>query len=410
MKLAPFALLVLTSASAVAQLTEAERKGIEETLYIGNLGPEDMRFERKQFAQPGRLQLIDQALDDPLEGADRLMAFHGASKRSLDGSLNYALSQGFNQKPVALTLKPLATVDPRVPPSLQAPIAALVELLGQTSAKIRQASAKLSEDERRQLIESLPQFAVEQPLKFDFARRPQATPKQVRDLLARVDVKAIRAYGANLTTVLRNSIAGLRAAAAKANVTETLRFRIGGTMVELSGKGNDVHSSSDAALCIDLGGNDIYTGRYGAGVGYASILVDLSGDDRYDVGSLSVGGAVLGAGIAADLGGNDTYRGRSLTFGSGLAGVGVLWDAGGDDNYRSSALAQGFGQYGIGLLRDDAGRDFYELGYFGQGAARTEGIGWLTDLAGSDTYRAGSMFLDQPLFKDAYQSLSLIHI
>src|ERR1051326_5391575 len=100
-------LLVLFLASSClgqAQLTAAEKRGIEDTLYIGNMTLKDLEYERRPFNDKYRLPLVNLAIDKPLEAADRLMAFHasGAAK-NLSTLIKIARSQGLND-PTALTI------------------------------------------------------------------------------------------------------------------------------------------------------------------------------------------------------------------------------------------------------------------------------------------------------------------
>jgi hypothetical protein len=255
------------------------------------------------------------------------------------------------------------------------------------------------------LIESLPVLAVEEPtVRFSFVRGETMNRDQVLALLAKVDLVAIRSAGQRLAEATERAIEQLRTATS--DVPQVIRARAGGMPVVIAGRGNDAHTDTDALLTIDLGGDDTYKGRHGAGVGYASVLIDLGGDDHYDVGDLSVGAAVLGVGLAYDDGGSDRFFGKSITFGAGLAGVGVLSKRGGDDGYRSDTLTQGFAMFGTGVLQDTGGKDTYDLLLYGQGASRTQGAGWLVDGSGADTYRAGDLVLNSPLFSTAHYSFA----
>lgn len=156
------------------------------------------------------------------------------------------------------------------------------------------------------------------------------------------------------------------------------------------------HYSKDAALLIDLGGDDLYTNSAGGADAGAdgrglpvSVNLDLSGDDRYlaDVGGLDArivqgAGADGGIGILVDVAGDDSYaiKVRSSGFeqgslgvvgqGAGIGGVGILADLQGDDSYSArsdrSALnygvvAQGATVGGAGALMDVVGDDAYLL-------------------------------------------------
>lgn len=399
------ACVALASLSS-AQLTEEERQGVADALYIGNLRISDLGFERKPFSDPYRMSLVDFALDKPLDAADSLMALHSSTREMTPAMLLAKIIEDVYGEPLeAIQHDPPITGLEELPADLRAPILGLVNWINSTNNEIKRATETLTLDEKRLLIESLPVWAVEEPtVRFSFVRSRTAEQAEILRLLEKVDVARIRSAGARLAEAVERAIVQLKSA--ESELSGTVKVKVGGMPIVIAGKGRDVHTDTDALLTIDLGGNDEYIGRHGAGVGYASVLIDLGGDDYYNVGDLNIGAAVLGVGLAYDEGGHDTFRGESIVFGSALGGVGVLSKKGGDDVYRSATLAQGFGQFGIGLLNDTDGFDKYHLLLYGQGASRTQGVGWLVDHAGTDEYRAGGLVLNSPLFATAYYSFA----
>lgn len=391
---------------AAAQLTADERQGIDDALYLGNMRVQDLEFERKVFSDPYRVPLVNLGMDKPIEAADAILALHQTARTtplsSLIGRANDELF-GPSAYPAAA---PATVADVAgLPEEIGKPVAALVNWILYANEEIRQATAGLTPEERRTLLEGLPVLAVEEPkVAFDFVRSKPATQAELFALLKKVDLRRIGHAASQLSAATERAMIPLRKT--KADVAEPTRLKVGGLQVLVAGRGADVHADKDVVLTIDLGGDDSYTGRHGAGIGYASILIDLGGNDRIDVGDLSVGAGVLGIGIARMVGGDDVFRGGSLTFGAGIAGVGVLAKEAGDDAYQSVALSQGFGMFGTGILIDTSGRDRYDLQLMGQGASRTQGFGWLIDRSGSDVYRAGGLALNSPLFKDVYYSFA----
>jgi hypothetical protein len=407
--LGPLVLAVCTTI-ATPQLRPEEIRGIEDSLYVGNLRLEDLEFERKAFADASRLPLINLALDKPLAAADRLMALHQVSAeanaaRLLKAACEMALNDRWPE-PNYEEVERVSAI-PSLPSAYQKPIVGLVNAVLEANATIRRAIEPLSQEERRVLIEGLPIWAVEEPkVTFDFVKRQPTPQSELLRLLARVDLVRIRAESLRLMSAVGRIVPQLQQAAKSHTLQGVQRFRVGGVPIVLGGHGDDVHTDSDALITIDVGGNDCYMGRHGAGIGYASVLIDLGGNDRYVGRDLDFGAGLLGIGITCDLGGNDTFDTRSLTLGAGLAGVGVFQKAGGNDDYRSVALSQGFGQFGVGLCHDLGGDDTYRLALWGQGASRTQGVGWLVDSAGNDVYRAGGLSLNFPLFTDVHYSFA----
>ena len=164
-----------------------------------------------------------------------------------------------------------------------------------------------------------------------------------------------------------------------------------GNIVILGQDDNNFHGS--AALIVDLGGNDRYTGSIGSGqtqTGRVSILVDIAGNDTYgdQKERLTQGVGVASIGILADLAGDDHYIAGDMSQGCGIYGIGVLLDSSGNDVYEMGLMGQGFGVFGIGILTDRNGSDRYDISGMGQGVGSTMGFGGLIDSDGDDDYRA----------------------
>src|SRR4051812_38511100 len=156
-------LLMAASIAAHAQLTAEERKGIADTLYIGNMTLKDLEYERKPFSDPYRFPIVDLAIDKPLEGADAIMSLHDLGGRRNVAQLIALLgSQVFKdvQRPEPPAPTPPA-LPAEIPADLQAPIGDLLASLEHANLCIRLATEKLSPEEKRLLIESLPQWANE---------------------------------------------------------------------------------------------------------------------------------------------------------------------------------------------------------------------------------------------------------
>jgi len=198
---------------------------------------------------------------------------------------------------------------------------------------------------------------------------------------------------------------------------------------------DDVYEGDYAAL-IDPGGNDRYVGcRIGAAYGTkdhrVGFFADLGGDDLYDCAEVNVtlGAAVLGVAAFFDLGaGNDRYRGGHCSLGAAMGGCAVFYDDGGTDTYEGRTFTQGAAGFGVGIFMDDATQAAPEMtadegtkepvtiGQFdndrlsawanAQAFARCRGIALCINTRGNDTYEAGGVYLDAPLFADRYQSFS----
>ncbi len=147
----------------------------------------------------------------------------------------------------------------------------------------------------------------------------------------------------------------------------------------------------DAAVIVDVGGNDFYANGAGAASRQCpiSMVMDFNGDDQYGATAvISQGSGFLGVGILIDMQGDDIYTGTAFSQGTGLMGAGILVDEGGDDRYFSQELSQGLGFWGLGLLVDAGGRDRYQSHLLAQGVGGPKGVGVLLDVKGDDTYYA----------------------
>lgn len=385
MRFAFLAVLSLLAAGASAQLRSDEAKALDDAMTLANVRSADLGGVP---APVGALPPHVAALLSPLAGLGEISKLHAGATADEVTLLRTALAlTGVN--PPKATDSGVAEVPATVPVALRRPVGTLIAAIVAANAEIRAASSRLSADERRTLIESLPRLAVDDPtLALDFAKSPAPDFTTVRRLLDLVDVGRIEAAGIQLAKVVRETIPALQAAAGAKFEKQVFRSR--GLVVELAGSGPDLHDRKDVALCIDLGGDDRYTGRYAAGAGYAGVLIDLSGNDRYYGSDLNLGAGLLGVGLLFDLGGDDVYAVRSVGLGCGLAGLGLACDTGGDDRYRVVSLGLGAAARGIGLFVDRLGDDAYFAGRAGEGFGNLGGVGWAIDGAGEDVYRGGT--------------------
>lgn len=169
----------------------------------------------------------------------------------------------------------------------------------------------------------------------------------------------------------------------------------------VSGRGSGTYTE-EAAIWLDLGGDDTYLGfcggtpytiydnvRHNFPWGRVGLHIDLGGDDTYIRNTVgSIGSGFLGVGCLIDVDGDDKYIGNRLTMGSAFLGVGIHIDGGGDDVFAAQEFAQGFAAFGCGILYNHSGDDLYQGARFVQGVGLTKGLGILLDNSGDDQYFA----------------------
>jgi hypothetical protein len=151
-------------------------------------------------------------------------------------------------------------------------------------------------------------------------------------------------------------------------------------------------------LLIDVSGNDRYEADvFGQGSAYwysLGVLVDGDGNDRYRATWYGQGvGTHAAVGCVVDRKGDDWYFSRNTSQGCGHDfSAGILHDAAGNDTYRGFALCQGAGNAssGLGILIDEAGADDYRCSQrcwgFGARAGQAAPFGFFLDLQGVDRY------------------------
>ncbi|MCK4872262.1 MAG: hypothetical protein KAS72_06020 [Phycisphaerales bacterium] len=192
---------------------------------------------------------------------------------------------------------------------------------------------------------------------------------------------------------------GLEDAAPLATLDETIENAVEGDvlyvgrdadgLVIIGGPGDNTYHMDAIAAVYDVGGNDTYV--YEAPrVRRSTLIIDVSGDDRYESESAFAGpaAAVVGASVIDDRSGNDIYEGTRFSCAAGLFGVGLLVDHAGNDVYRGEDWSQGVGFYGTGLLIDLGGSDAYLGEMRVQGIGGPRGFGAIIDANGNDLYRA----------------------
>jgi hypothetical protein len=161
--------------------------------------------------------------------------------------------------------------------------------------------------------------------------------------------------------------------------------------VFIGGRGPNAYKTS-AAVIIDLGGDDLYSGD--ANLVHAkqriSVIIDIDGNDEYLATEFfAQGSGILGIGLLNDLDGDDLYIGTNFSQGTAVLGIGILGDLKGNDRYFGEEFNQGSAFWGLGILLDAEGNDHYQSNLFAQGVGGVKGIGGLLDNAGDDFYFAG---------------------
>lgn len=269
---------------------------------------------------------------------------------------------------------------------------ALLRAMGETKKRIEEALADLTPEERVLLRNK-----ALNPVDDD-------QWNTVLEISLKVDrTKLLNAFSPLLSFLTRDNLSLLR---------EDVERRFGGNKgpvlyeamtplgkVIVGGKGPNVYTE-DAALILDLGGDDLYLNNAGGtrpGMP-VSLVIDWGGDDRYlSKENFTQGAGVLGGGFLLDLGGNDTFTSLDGSQGAGFWGMGTLYHGDGRGVFSARKFSQGTGQMGLGLLMNRKGDDRYLCSFGGQGLGQFGGAGILIDEEGNDFYELGGL---EPDFRD----------
>lgn len=430
--------LILPIAAQAQMLDSLDKALIDSALTLLKLRPDELGFD-KLWADDDtfRLDVVEKYLGDPL-------AFPGY----VDQTTAVVDSLAFRPRELFEFIDQQIKVDlkkkepkPFTPPSITYepadPFRAWTEALDAAEPLRKRFYAGLDSLDKHDLIMVAPTLwseagdSANAPLKGAWQRaagQPVDTSRKVDtdrvlDIIKKLDVHALmdaaqvvvpaaqvtaRGIALNLPTTepIPGKVKGVTGEVLLYSQTQWGVFVVGGT--------SDNIYSGDFAAIIDLGGDDVYRGRVGAGYGELGqpygLLIDLKGDDFYDGQSLSVnqGAGFLGIGVLVDRDGADTYRSGAYAQGAGFFGVGVLADHGsGADDYRGGFFLQGAGHCGVGFLLEDGNEDDRYLSTtWAQGFAGTFGYGLLYDTGGDDNYRCGGAYLHEPLLPHDNRSFS----
>ncbi|MFN2544292.1 MAG: hypothetical protein ABR600_06945 [Actinomycetota bacterium] len=350
--------------------------------------------------------------------ADHLQADALAWRRDLgSGSLNSAVRRlasiaSFSPGPASRAQPKvrLGRIEAHLAPQLAAPVADLLTAV--LSSAETMASAVRLDDGRSPSLSRRAERAAHDLIRAGITDAPAALARRIerlRPVVRSNGVIAAAVRGAlDVTAALDRDLPLLRRSAgsdalfSSPSADDDCDVAAELPLLCIGGTGANLHEN-DAALVIDLGGDD----RYQNSAGGANIVrcgaspdptqdpscvtevnIDLGGNDVYEPSlegrvpydHFIVGGSAYeGVGVLVDTSGDDVYRvdvphlprplDTPYVFGSGDLGVGVLADFGGDDSYGFSAAPD----------------DIFQVAAIGSSLT---GIGAVLDFGGSNTYRA----------------------
>ena len=353
------------------------------------------RYHERYYHPLGRNPVTDVLLGDPL--------YAPTYGRQVSQALRKAANE---QKLAALMAAALrgGGVPIGAPPKAAAlPIPEIIDQLGEEASQpvlqawgcfltarkmVIEALAPLTPDERQWLGEHPDAyfFGEESAKEMAFLTHDTTTHLKIFRLAAKVDLVKLAEADLLLATAVDHLRAGQESLS---GFSGRLVYEQDGLTLLVAGNSDDQHLI-DVDFLIDTGGNDRYRNNAGGTRGQrpATLLVDLSGDDRYEGGFATQGAGFVGVGGLADLAGDDVYRAdEDFAQGIGYFGSGFICDHAGDDVYRGGFFTQSAAMFGFSLLWDQSGDDTYRAAGYAQAATTTLGVAFLVESQGNDDFR-----------------------
>jgi hypothetical protein len=284
--------------------------------------------------------------------------------------------------------------------SLERHLDQLVDVLVQAQNKRREAFAALSEQDQRYLESNCDALFFVFSRLIDLQGDPDKERLQrnirVLELASRVDFVKLYEGAGLLWRIGEDSyLDDLEAAVRRAWETAG---KPDGIFIDrnspagriLVGGNGSTWYREDAAILLDLGGNDFYTNNAGSPRGDrlpAAVLVDFAGNDAYEATfDWAQSAARMGYAMLVDRKGNDSYIGRDWSQGAAVLGAALMLDETGNDVYRADQFSEGVAAWGIGVHLDYEGDDIYAAHLLSQGVGMPGGAGWLLNGNGNDSY------------------------
>ena len=141
-------MFVALSAPVCAQLTDLERQGIKDALFVGNMREQDLDFARRALNPPYAFSFVSEAIDHPLATADALLKLHARTREQTPSQVLATVVQEVFAEPVgAIQHEPPLTGLDELAPSLRGPILGLVNWINSTNNEIKRATEKLTPEE-----------------------------------------------------------------------------------------------------------------------------------------------------------------------------------------------------------------------------------------------------------------------
>jgi hypothetical protein len=379
-----------------------------------------------------RLKWVDYLLRHQLESIDEANRFtadlhQGLATPLAASDIGSAWGHALFAAETRTEIDPAAIPPDRkpVPTRLQVPTSTKTTLraaLNHAFLKFQQSLQPLSVAERQELRDQLYRVTTgDSP--YGYHVSDTALGRHLCELMERIDSRSLfdAAHALRAITdqqVLRQHLktagrGNLTLPGASGRLQSVVSTDAGHIVVGAEGA-NEYHldEMADVAVIIDPGGDDVYQEGTTTATRPLLVIIDLAGDDLYQGKQPGIqGSAIVGLSLLVDFSGNDRYQAVDIAQGSSLAGIGTLIDLEGNDSYLGDRRVQGSAFGGAAMLLDVQGDDAYRAALLSQGVGGPLGFGLLEDIAGNDHYYAGGKYAnsygDSPGFDGWSQGMGI---
>lgn len=378
-------------------LSEVRRRGIEKR-FVDYSSYVSTKLAETRPKDKCRLPWIEELVRRPLEASQQAEDFTARLMEASTGAQSVANTLHHLYSKMDLAYEPQNPEMVGIKKGAD-PFDYLAGTVQQAKLAIGLAYSRLSAAQKKELSENIYTVTTTEATEgFKFGGEDRGS--RVIDLIQRVDLRNVLVAGRHLALFTEPSfIQSLERYYANGSNRAVLReLKTPAGVILIGGDGPNIYKldqSSDVIAVVDFGGDDIYEEGSVSASRPVLVIIDMKGNDIYRGKNPGIqGGAILGASLLLDRTGNDKYEGVDVAQGSSLSGIGILLDESGDDSYLGDRRVQGQAVNGLGILLDRSGNDAYRAALFAQGLGGPLGAGLLADHAGSDHYFAGGKYPD----------------
>lgn len=355
--------------------------------------PEDLGLRPERWDTPLTLESVDSLLRDPIKTPAQARAWAQTLRKGELLSDRFGLGTeilGLEAAPPPRPMpEPLPPAAKELPEEARAPIGDILGAIREADPLLKVALASWPQGKRRQALAAAKAFLLDEtPDEGDLKIFLEAERFEIRPILT-----AARLVSAAVERGLE--------ALGRTAINKGIKWETKFGDVIIAGNGDDNYNAAslrDAALIIDLGGNNSHQGSpAAAGPGEIRVVVDFGRNVKVDgSGERGTASGEFGLGLLylANPDGTKTLRGGDFSLGAGLFGAGGLFVRGSASVVNGGRFTQGAGAFGLGVMVSEGEGARVVAGQSGQGFGFTRGAGLFFQKGGSSRLEGGLIHPD----------------